>query len=198
MDHWGFEGNEDTYSALVAKYSERGRSYHGLEHVDACLRNLDLCVEQVEHPREVEVALWFHDAIYKPLASNNERKSADWASSFLENNGAATDQIARVERLIMVTEHNGTVQTKDESILVDIDLSILGAEPETYDAFERGVRREYKMVPRCIYNKKRVALLREFLERPQLFQNRPFSTEREWQAKRNLANALSKLAGSEG
>jgi len=196
MDLWGFKRNEETYSAIVAKYSERGRHYHSLKHVDACLRNLDLCSEQVAHPHEVELALWFHDAVYRPLSSKNERKSADWASRFLRENGAATDQIARVDRLIMVTEHNTPTQTKDESILVDIDLSILGANSESYDAFERGVRREYKMIPRCIYNKKRAELLRGFLERRQIFQNKPFSTEREQQAKQNLSNAISKLSGN--
>lgn len=196
MALWSFDQNEATYRSIMESYSEKGRHYHSLEHVAACLRNLDQCVDQVAQPREVEIALWFHDAVYKPLSSDNERKCANWASSFLRKNGATSDQIARVDRLIMVTEHGTAIETKDESILVDIDLSILGAKPEVYDAFERGVREEYKMIPRFIYNKKRAELLRGFLERPQIFQNKPFSTERERQAKQNLLNAISKLTGN--
>lgn len=193
MEAWGFSRNEEAYGALVASYSEKDRHYHTKEHVAACLRHLDRCVADVDYPSEVEIALWFHDAIYKPLSRGNERKSADWASSFLSAHGAGEEATARVHRLIMVTEHNAPTQTKDESILVDIDLSILGADPEAYDIFEEGVRKEYGLVPSFIYRKKRVKVLRGFMERAHIYKNEPFSSERERQAKENLANAVSKL-----
>lgn len=195
MEAWGFEPNRETFEALLSAYSEKGRHYHTAEHVSACLRHLDACLAQVEFPREVEIALWFHDAIYKPLSSNNEKESADWAASFLSEQGATEAEVARVYRLIMVTEHNAPTQTSDEAVLVDIDLSILGAAPGTYDIFESGVRKEYKLVPSFLYRRKRAEVLRGFLDREKIYTSGCFSAEVECQAKENLSNAVTALEG---
>ena len=92
----------------------------------------------------------------------------------------------------MVTEHNAPTQSRDESLLVDIDLAILGAEPAVYDQFERDIRSEYQLVPQFIYRKKRAELLQGFLERPQLFHNAPF-LDREQQSRANLSRAIADL-----
>lgn len=195
MALWGFGRNEETFRDLISAYTGKGRHYHSQEHVSACLRHLDRCIDHVAKPREVEFALWFHDAIYNPLSGGNERKSADWAAAFLSSNGAEAEEVTRVHRLIMVTEHNAPTRTSDESVLVDIDLSILGADPHIYEVFERGVRAEYRLVPWFIYSRKRAKVLQSFLERPSIYQNEPFATEREQQARANLRNAISRLAG---
>lgn len=195
MEAWGFEPNRETFEALLAAYSGKGRHYHTVEHVAACLRHLDGCLAKLEHPREVEIALWFHDAIYKPLSSNNEQESADWATSFISEQGATDAEAARVHRLIMVTEHTAPTQTIDESVLVDIDLSILGADPAKYNIFESGVRKEYKLVPFFLYRKKRAEVLRGFLARQEIYTSGCFSVEVERQAKENLSNAVTALEG---
>lgn len=193
MEAWSFSPNEETYQALVKAYSGSSRHYHSLAHVDACLRHLDHCSALLAHAREVELALWFHDAVYNPFAKDNERKSADWARSFLWANDAGQEEGDRVHRLIMVTEHNSPSLTGDESILVDIDLAILGSAPEIYEAFERGVRKEYRRVPWFIYRKKRIEILRGFLDRDRIYNNEPFASSREEQARWNLANAIDRL-----
>ena len=195
MSAFAFGVNEDTFHSLIAAYSEKHRHYHTREHVQACLEHFDSCAPQAEHPEEIEIALWFHDSIYNPLSSNNERKSADWASSFLLANDARPEVAERVHRLIMVTEHNVVTHTKDESLLVDIDLSILGASAKAYDEFERAVRKEYRIIPMFIYRKKRAEVLNDFLQRSRIFKNEPFRSEREQHAKENLSNAVSRLMG---
>lgn len=196
MDQWGFETNEDCYRELVDRYSENGRFYHTQEHVAACLRHLDGCIDAVNEQREVELALWFHDAVYNPRSGSNEKDSADWAASFLSSNGAPEDAIARVHRLVMATEHDARALTNDESLLVDIDLAILGADPETYDTFEKAIRAEYRHVPTFIYRQKRAQVLRGFLQRRQIFHNEPFTTEREARAQENLQQAVARLSGN--
>ncbi len=62
-------------SALLARYSEPHRKYHTLEHLDACRRNFALVRDQATHPSEVELALWFHDAIYEIPARGIERRA---------------------------------------------------------------------------------------------------------------------------
>lgn len=195
MGAWRFDENLATLDALVASYSHKGRRYHTTEHVSACLRHLDSCASRLDSPREVEIALWFHDAVYEPFSSRNEEDSADWAASFLAGCGASPDEVDRVTRLITVTKHNAPAQTADEAALVDIDLAILGAEPATYGIFEDRIRKEYRLVPSFLYRQKRAAILRGFLARARLFTSGVFPEEFELQARENLSNAVFKLAG---
>lgn len=193
MGAFGFDNNEDTFRSLLSAYSEKHRHYHTLEHVADCLRHLDICLAQINEPREVELALWFHDAIYNPLSIKNESKSADWAASFMSTNSPADECASKVHRLIMVTKHDAPPHTNDESILVDIDLAILGADAATYNLFEQAIRQECQIIPIFLYRKKRAAVLRRFIERPFIYQNEPFKSDYEQQARVNLANAISNL-----
>ena len=195
MRAWGFGPNGKTYRELVAAYSQKHRHYHTGAHIDDCLGHLPSVAKIADNEHEIELALWFHDAIYKPLSANNERHSADWACNFLRTNGAVRDARDRVQRLIMVTEHDAPTETRDESILVDIDLSILGAEPAVYDRFEAAVRKEYKVVPEFLYRGKRAEILQGFVARERIYANEPFAGQRENQARENLARAITALAG---
>lgn len=118
MESWGFGLNQQTFDALVKAYGERHRHYHTAEHIDACLRNLDRSALQLEHPHEVELALWFHDAVYNPLSKNNELESAHWAASFLSENNVPNDANERVQALIMATVHDAPALSKDASLLI--------------------------------------------------------------------------------
>ena len=193
MHALGFAPNADTYEKLFAAYSEPHRYYHGVSHVEACLTQLERSAVSAKQPEEIEIALWFHDAVYKPLAPNNERASADWAARFLTSNNAARAVCQRVHRLIMVTEHDAPTRTSDESLLVDIDLTILGAKPSIYDQFETNVRLEYRRVPAIIYRARRAAVLEGFLNRNRIYHNEPFQSDFESQARPNLARAIRRL-----
>ena len=193
MVAWGFEQNLQVFSELDKAYSQSGRFYHNAQHVGACLTHCDSIKANLTYPREVELALWFHDAIYKIFSSNNEKKSAIWARDFLLDNGAAPDDASRVYDLILATRHNAPAATRDASFLVDIDLSILGANPRVYAQFEQDIRREYRMVPSAIYRKKRIAVLQGFLSRETIFNNAPFSSQLEAQARGNIKAAISNL-----
>ena len=192
MQAWDLPPCEETWHALVAAYGQKHRHYHTGAHVAACLRHLDVCAGALDRPHEVELALWFHDAVYNPLSSKNEQKSADWARGVLAGCDAPEAAIARVVDLIMVTRHQAPTRTNDESFLVDIDLSILGAEPAVYDIFEQAIRREYRHVAAALYRAGRARLLEQFLARARIYANLPFAL-REGQARTNLARAIAQL-----
>lgn len=189
-----FNHNEAVFQSLTAAYAQKHRHYHTAVHIGACLQQLDRCTQQAEQPAEIEIALWFHDAIYRPLSGDNERKSAEWASQFMIENSATHEAVARVHELIMVTRHNIETKTKDQALLVDIDLSILGTDEKTYSRFEEAVRREYRLVPTPLYRRKRAEILNSFLLRPTIYRNEPFRSELELQARANLANAIGRLS----
>jgi hypothetical protein len=59
---------------VSARYAEPHRRYHTWAHVLACFDARD-CITRAALP-EVDLALLFHDAIYDPLAKDNEARSA--------------------------------------------------------------------------------------------------------------------------
>jgi predicted metal-dependent HD superfamily phosphohydrolase len=193
MHAFGFPANEQTFLALVAAYSETHRHYHTAAHIDACLALLDSHAGLADRRPEVELALWFHDAIYKPLSGDNERRSAEWAGQFLAENLAPREAIDRVRRLVLATAHAAPAAGRDEALLLDIDLSVLGADADAYDAYEAAIRKEYRMVPMVIYRSKRAEVLEGFLRKPAIYLNADFRSEREGRARSNLALALSRL-----
>ena len=192
MELWGFSACTKTLQELQSAYSEPWRHYHTTEHIAACLRHFDGCSHAMEHPREVETALWFHDAIYQPLASDNEKRSAQWAGEFLQSQGVDEKSINRVHDLIMATADHRADST-DASLLIDIDLAILGASAQDYDVFENNVRNEHAMVLLPQYREKRAEVLEGFLRRDVIFLNEPFVSELEQRARANLKRAISYL-----
>ena len=182
------------YDAVVVAWQSWGRHYHTLEHLQACLTELDGARALAARPAEVEVALWYHDAIYRTYRRDNEARSAAWAARFLLEHRAAPEVAERVSTLVLATAHLGEAMTGDAGLVADIDLSILGQPEPVYDAFEHGVRKEYWWVPRRSYRTARVRILRSFLERPTIF-NWPQLRERyEARARANLARAIEALS----
>src|SRR5262245_38057021 len=87
MNRWDVPPSDEVYSALVSAYSESHRHYHTAQHITDCLEQLDAASAVADSSEEIELALWFHDAVYKPTSSKNELKSADWAREFLRSVG---------------------------------------------------------------------------------------------------------------
>lgn len=193
MASLGLPEEADTFAALVAAYSEKHRHYHSGKHIDHCLREFDSVRDIAHEAAEVELALWYHDAVYDPYASSNEERSADWACELLNRHNVSADRVERVRTHILATRHTAPATTPDSQLVVDIDLSILGADEATYAEFEAGVRKEYRWVPASLFRRKRAEILRSFLERPRIYNTEPFYARYELQARRNLTAAITAL-----
>jgi predicted metal-dependent HD superfamily phosphohydrolase len=90
----------NVFAELTRAYSSPGRYYHNLTHIKDCLRVFDEAKELAERPAEVELAIWFHDAIYDTRASGNEQQSADWAHRVITELGLGSAIAERVDKLI--------------------------------------------------------------------------------------------------
>ena len=193
MTEFGLQDCRETYHMLTTAYAEKHRAYHTIEHIQACFRHLSAAENQASHPHEIELALWFHDVVYKPFSSTNEEDSAVLSKAFLAANGIAPDISQRIYDMIILTKDHVTPRTIDETLMIDIDLSILGAKQDTYDQFEKNVRKEYKWVPPFIFRKKREEVLFGFLARERLYHTDYFYNHLEAQAKANLERAVNVL-----
>lgn len=159
MERWGASENDSVFEELKSVYSKSHRHYHTVGHINDCLRQFARVAELAYSLDEVELALWFHDAIYKPMSSTNELDSAEWAVRFLQTIGGSPNQCERVHSHIMATKHTGATLSGDTAVLVDIDVSILGRDSEEYDVYEASIRKEYRWVPGLIYRRKRNEIL---------------------------------------
>ena len=188
----GVAPGESSYRKVRRSWSGMSRHYHTLSHLDACLRELDAASELAMRPPEVELALWFHDAIYRSWRRDNEARSAQLAVRMLR--AAPAETLERIRQMILATSHLDGDFGGDTALVLDIDLSILGASPDTYARFERAIRREYWWVPRARYVAGRGKLLNSLLERTSIYQHDLFYEKYEKPARANIAAALRQLA----
>jgi len=185
---------EEEWNALRTAYDEKHRAYHNLHHVEDCFQQLDSAEESPQHALALELAMWFHDIVYKPRSRSNEEDSALWARRSLQKGQADPQLIHRVETLILATRHQEIPTTPDAQLLIDIDLSILGRDPEAFQAYENQIRREYRWVPAPLYRRNRARILQSFLERPFLYSTPSFRQRYEEQARDNLETSLRALS----
>lgn len=193
MGALGIGPSLDTFHALEKAYGEKHRGYHNAGHIAACLLAFDEFHRLSVRPEEVEAALWFHDAVYDPHGGDNEARSAEWARAFLLSAGREADSAQRVHDHVMATRHEAPAGTPDGALVVDLDLSILGADRPRYEAFEKGVRREYRWVPGFLFRSRRKEILAGFLRRETIYHHAPIREKLEAKARQNLAWAIGEL-----
>ena len=187
------KGDEVVHGQLIACWSEPHRHYHTMQHLSECLSQFEAVRGLAQQPGEVALALWFHDAFYDPHRSDNELRSAQWAHQSVMAAGVSVPVADRVHALVMHTRHAAVPDEADAMLLVDVDLSILGAPAPRYDEFERQVRAEYAHVPLQAFRERRSLISQSFLARSPLYHTAYFQTTREAQARANLSEAVKKL-----
>lgn len=181
------------YDRLLALYAEPHRHYHNQRHIADCLVEFDGAAHLVTDPTAVEVAIWFHDAIYDTRAPNNEERSAELAVDWLKPVGAGEGLLNSVRQLVLATKaHDGTLHP-DAPLLVDVDLSILGQPPERFWEYEQQIRAEYAWVEPAFFTAKRAEILERFLARPRLYASDYFYERYENQARVNLQASVQQL-----
>ncbi|WP_027166459.1 hypothetical protein [Mesorhizobium sp. WSM3224] len=190
--------DEALKSELAGLYQATDRHYHSLTHIEAMLTLAAEYRHLLHDPEAVEAAIWFHDSVYDSRAKDNEARSAALA----ENKLAGRTRPARLARILAMINATATHQLPpfedenaagDAALFLDMDLAILGAEPDAFDAYEKAVRREYGWVEEPMWRAGRAAVLKGFLARPHIFHTEPFRRRSEARARENLARSLQAL-----
>lgn len=183
-------------SELLSAYNGPGRHYHTIEHVEACLAVFRQFDHLAQRPHEIEIALWFHDAVYDTRRDDNESRSADWATAYLNGRGVDDGAISRIAAMIRATKHHEAADP-DTALLLDVDLSILGMPPDVFRAYDAAIRKEFDWVPESQFRDGRTRILTGFLERDRIFRMPQVFARYESQARSNLVRAIEALAANE-
>lgn len=197
----GSGGPLPLYATVFEAWSGQGRAYHDLEHLGEMVER---CAEVAETgpgwqaPREVFLAILFHDAVYVPLAKDNEARSAELARREIAREPRlSTVQADLVAHWIERTAVHGTIPPgatdDDESLFLDSDMAILGADLERYRRYVLGVRREYSEVPDGLFVAGRTAFVKTVLASEAVFLSPWFRARLEATARENLERELGWL-----
>lgn len=191
----GFPWDEALRADLIAAYGAPGRHYHTLAHVEQVAESFQAVAEGPgwRDPLQVYLAVLAHDAVYDPARTDNEARSADLARAWAARLGLPADGAAA---LILATANHAAARSDDPDLgaFLDCDLSILGADPDRYDAYARGVEAEYTaVVPQAAYRAGRARFLEQMLASASLFHTPFFRERHEERARINLARERSRL-----
>lgn len=183
----------DFFKQLVDAYSEPHRCYHNISHIEHCLEEFNAVVSLCKLPDEVEFAIWLHDVVYDPHASDNEEMSALRARKILSESNCPETKANNIQELILATRHIHSPATMDAKLIVDIDISILGQIPAIFDKYEENIRAEYSWVTEEAYRAGRSRILRGFLDKPSIYSTEGFEKMYGHQARENIKKTLAAL-----
>lgn len=191
-------------ASLEAAYAVPPRAYHDFHHVGEVLRHYQEVAAGPgwTQPREVALAVLYHDAIYEPGRSENEARSAQFAVEQIARwQPEAGIDAHRVAHLIELTarhgqfvpaDFDGDPAPDDVRRFLDCDMAILGAEPAVFDAYDRGIAAEYRgTLPAWLFRLNRRRFLKALLARERIFLSDYFHARLDAQARANLRRAVN-------
>lgn len=165
------------------------RRFHNLHHIHDCLHRFDEVAPFLCDRDAVEVALWFHDAVYEPSDPENERRSA---ALFLADSAGANPVFRRrVCGLVLATRHQGPALTSDRRFIEDIDLAGFAAPWDAFMHEGELLREEFGAQPDDRYYSGQVAFLDRLKRRPWFFATEYFRERYESKAQQNLDRLLA-------
>ncbi len=171
---------------LERLYALPDRHYHTMYHVAHCLGLLDANLALAADPDELELAIWFHDAVYVPGAPDNEARSAELLEAMAEGS-IESARLASVQALILATVHPSDSIVADGPLIADLDLWSLGRPRAAFLRDSVHVRRELGHLTLADYWAGHRAFLEALLARPAIYRSAAFDGEHEAAARANIA-----------
>ena len=183
----------DVAAGLLARWREPHRRHHGERHLDEVLDAIRLLARPGDDLAAVELAAWFHDAVYAGQPDDEER-SAELARAQLGATGAAA-LVDEVVRLVLLTRsHDPRPDDRLGCVLCDADLSVLGADPDRYAEYVADVRAEYAFVDDAAWRTGRAEVLRRLLALEPMFRTPVARNRWERAARVNVTAELQALS----
>ncbi len=178
------------FEALSRHYGDASRHYHDGGHIAVCLAAYDEAVPVLGVDDAVEMALWFHDAIFVPGARDNEARSAEWFASVASGYLPATF-ISDVGALILATDHREAPQGFQAQFAVDVDLWGLSQPWDAFFADTHDLRCEAAHANDEAFARGQGGFLRTLANRPHIYSTAHFQSLFEKDARQNIERLLT-------
>jgi pantetheine-phosphate adenylyltransferase len=150
------------WSDISKKWSEPHRYYHNLNHLMDILRQIDLKYPKIGKERDILIlSAVFHDIIYNPSRSDNEKKSADF---FIRSCKKENNITELVYDIILSTEKHES-STKLGKEFNEMDMDVLNRSVEDLLNWEILIRMEYEIYPNKLYKEGRLNFLNTIIRK---------------------------------
>jgi predicted metal-dependent HD superfamily phosphohydrolase len=183
----------DAFARLRGAWGTSERRYHGVEHLADCLRELDRATPEAAVADLVELALWYHDAVYDPRRGDSEERSAELLLGQAADLGIPQPTAAMAAELVRATKHTGPTPTVGQAavdLVRDIDLSILGRDVLRFMEYEHAVAEEHAFMPALAYELGRGRFLASLLAAPSVYRTPHFRERFEDRARSQIGALL--------
>ena len=189
----GPELGSEIAETLLGFYSESERFYHTFKHIEFCLGLFDQVKGQCNDADSLELAIWFHDAVYNFPLVENEKLSADY---FMEvSDGFFSEELRqKIYSLVIVTDHKTLTANTDQKILVDIDLSSFGLPWERFIADGENVRRELSYLNEDDFYRQQIGFMKQLTAGKHFYKTPWFQDQFESTARANISEYLQLLS----
>lgn len=180
------------FEQVNAAWNGPARAYHGSVHLSECLRELDRVQALAPAPDVLELALWYHDVVYRPTARDNEAASAKRLGEDALLSKIPSPAVEAAQALVLATALHGTSGPSDVAadFIRDIDLAIFGRDMLRVMEFESEIDEEYASVPRLARVLGRGRLLTKLLEAPTIYRTPSFRERYEAAARAHIRALL--------
>jgi predicted metal-dependent HD superfamily phosphohydrolase len=182
--------NNSLWNEIETRYSEKGRYYHNLLHLENMFTELEDVKDNISDFTGISFSVFYHDIIYDATSKSNEEKSAATAEKRLAELHLSKDDISVISEQIIATKSHLLSDHNDTNYLLDADLSVLGKDFKTYMEYTRNIRKEYSIYPDFLNKPGRKKVLKHFLELETIFKTEYFKEKYEVQAKENIEAEL--------
>jgi predicted metal-dependent HD superfamily phosphohydrolase len=186
---------------IIIEQLEKNRQlfYHNLNHmfhvVNAVNGIFGNRKEYWNHDtRALALGLFFHDIIYVPGATDNEKRSAKFLHDVAYD--PEDDTVVLAKQVILATKHEAVASEEVCRLACDIDLIGLAAHPVVFNANSEAIRKEFRLLPDSIYIPGRIAFMSKLLQRDKIYVSQRFTSQFagfEAMARNNIANHINDL-----
>jgi len=180
------------WNELANHYNSKNRYYPNLQHLANMLQELIPIKQKVQKLDSFLFSIYYHDVVYQATRSDNEYQSA-----LLFKKRIAQTNFSNIEHCfqqIEATKTHEPSEDHDTNILLDIDLSILGQDQNTYQEYTQQIRQEYRIYPNFLYQKGRRKVLIKMLAQDKIYKTHYFINKYEAQARDNIKQELEQLS----
>ncbi|KAF6217360.1 hypothetical protein GE061_001714 [Apolygus lucorum] len=194
---------DEWWTKIVASLNGPSRKCHNFDYLAQKFALYQTVKHLVRNGRAIEFALFFSYIEYGPMSANAHETNIQHFKQFASECGISLEDELVKDTLVllecnsscMTDEHTkeGAFGNEDKHYFLDLDMAVLGSDPDTYNQYWQNEKEENDIIPEAMYNSFRAKVLKTFLQIPNIYATKEFRDKYEENARANLQRDVSNL-----